>query len=670
MKLSCIKKLFGIAACAVMTASSVQFTASAADQQERGNIGGYDYEMWNMNYEGEVEFEPGLGSFSCSWKNISNFIASMGKYYDKQKNYKELESLSFSYDVEFSPRGNAYFGAYGWQVEPLSEYYIIDGWGSWRPSGTTNVKKYGTAIVNGNEYDVFTAYRYNQPSIYGTRSFQQYWSVRTESASKDNVTNYINGSIDISKHFASWEAFGLDTSGNIYESSFYVEGYDSSGKAVLKSLHFGAGRDSSPVCVNGKYLKKDVYIPHDSDGYYIRDDFSENIGDWEAREDAQLSITPDGYNGTNCLLVSERTTPWDGASLYLGSKTFRPHEKYSFGAVVMQDSEPSEEMELMLEYRDRNNETNYIVIDKKAVKKGEWTELSHPYCELNIPEGAKDLVLFIDSFDDICDLYIDNVYVAAEGTKTFSSPDKTAVSDLPGDINCDGAIDVFDLAPLRRGILNMIVDNAAAPANSDVNKDGKVNVADLVFLQRYLLGAEKLPVQETSVTTTVADDTTSTTTSAATTTTIVKAQNGSYAFSAQYLKNTGKEDAVYPSRCIIESREELESYMADNEVFSSDDPVFSDVNSFSAAVTDYTDEWFSTHKLAVVLLKEIFSAPDTYKVTNVTGTEVEIERLKNGGDMSIAYWYILIELDKDADIKNDFNIQIKDNFSTQLEDVK
>ena len=63
---------------------------------------------------------------------------------------------------------------------------------------------------------------------------------------------------------------------------------------------------------------------------------------------------------------------------------------------------------------------------------------------------------------------------------------------MRGDTNEDGIVDVFDLAPLRRGILKMMSGAGSPPANSDVNGDGVVNVADLVCLQKYLLGAEKL----------------------------------------------------------------------------------------------------------------------------------------------------------------------------------
>ena len=78
----------------------------AADQQILGNIGGYDYEMWNQDGQGQASMEPSAGSFTCSWSNIENFLARMGKEFDsQQKNYKDLGNITLSYDVEYTPRG-------------------------------------------------------------------------------------------------------------------------------------------------------------------------------------------------------------------------------------------------------------------------------------------------------------------------------------------------------------------------------------------------------------------------------------------------------------------------------------------------------------------------------------------------------------------------------------
>ena len=687
----------GAAVSAVMLAFSVPFTASAADQQIRGTIGGFDYEMWNQNYTGTVEFEPAQASFTCSWENVEDCFITMGKNYDVQKlNYRSIMNLSFAYDVDFTPKDNAYFGAYGWTRNPLMEYYIIEGWGSWRPNPSPNDKSYGTAVVNGNEYEVFTTTRYNQPSLEGTRTFPQYWSVRTESASRCNDTNHISGKIDIAKHFASWNAMGLDTSGTLYDAEFFVEGYRSSGSAELKSLFFGGGHDSSPVNINSKYVSKNILRTPDDDGYYIKNDFNEEYGEWESYGNCLFELTEMENNDTNCLRVYRRSEPWNGPSIYLGSKTFIPGETYSFGASVMQNTFPSEEIYLILQYTTQSDVTNYRVIDSATAKCGEWAKLSRPFYKLEIPEGSRDLTFFIDSAEECCDIYIDDFFIGVKGLKSFSDSSSLYSSELLGDINCDGAVDVFDLAPFRRGILSMIVSGSAAPANSDINGDGSVNVADLVLLQRYLLGVEKLPesasatttasTTTTTTTTTVADDITTTTTSASTTsqtteketsatasqstttapaasttTTAAAAEKESYEFKAQYVNTSGKYDDTYPMTRIITSRDELESYMSEYMGSLKIEPLFSNIydsETFLKNVENYTDEWFGSNKLVVVFLRETFLAPDTYKAAYINKDEVGIERLKNGGDMAISYWHIFIEVDKDAEIDDDFKVSV------------
>ncbi|WP_162148447.1 glycoside hydrolase family 11 protein, partial [Ruminococcus flavefaciens] len=236
MKLNKIKKIIGAGASTMMLAAAIPAVASAADQQTRGNIGGYDYEMWNQNGQGQASMNPGAGSFTCSWSNIENFLARMGKNYDSQKkNYKAFGNIVLTYDVEYTPRGNSYMCVYGWTRNPLMEYYIVEGWGDWRPPGNDGENK-GTVTLNGNTYDIRKSMRYNQPSLDGTATFPQYWSVRTQSGSANNQTNYMKGTIDVSKHFEAWEKAGLDMSGTLYEVSLNIEGYRSNGSANVKSV--------------------------------------------------------------------------------------------------------------------------------------------------------------------------------------------------------------------------------------------------------------------------------------------------------------------------------------------------------------------------------------------------------------------------------------------------
>ena len=119
MRKGTFKKIVSAGITAMMVAASVPSVPAAvvhgADQQTRGNIGGFDYEMWNQNGQGQVSMNPSAGSFTCSWSNIENFLARMGKNYDSQKkNYKSFGNIVITYDVEYTPRGNSYMCVYGW----------------------------------------------------------------------------------------------------------------------------------------------------------------------------------------------------------------------------------------------------------------------------------------------------------------------------------------------------------------------------------------------------------------------------------------------------------------------------------------------------------------------------------------------------------------------------
>lgn len=188
-----------------------------------GEEDGYGYELWKD--EGDTSMTlTGDGTFTCEWDNINSALFRRGQKFDCTKTWQELGDISVDYEADYEPVGNSYLCLYGWTREPLVEYYIVDSWGSWRPPGAASID---TITVDGAEYDVYRTLREEQPSIDGTATFEQYWSVRKEKRTE--------GTIDASAHFEAWESLGMPM-GKFYEASLTVEGYQSSGKAtVLKN---------------------------------------------------------------------------------------------------------------------------------------------------------------------------------------------------------------------------------------------------------------------------------------------------------------------------------------------------------------------------------------------------------------------------------------------------
>lgn len=228
-----------------------------------------------------------------------------------------------------------------------------------------------------------------------------------------------------------------------------------------------------------------VIIEPDENGYYYHDTFESGTDKWNSRGPASAAVSGDqSYEGGKSLFVDERTSAWNGAAKQLSPNIFKPGEEYCFSSIVkFTDGGAYDKFFMKLQYENAEGETQYSTIAEGTAYKDEWIRLANT--NYRIPEDASNMYIYVETEDSTNSFYIDEAIGGIAGAKVDGPAPSFIIT--PGDVNCDGVINIYDVTAARVGLVKEF-RSIASEANADVDGNGAVEAADLVQIQNYVLG--------------------------------------------------------------------------------------------------------------------------------------------------------------------------------------
>jgi endo-1,4-beta-xylanase len=199
---------------------------------------GYSYELWAAGQgSGCMTVHDVDANYSATWTNASDFLVRAGLAFDQTQTPAQIGTISADFAENFTEvpvqgaTSKIYVALYGWTVDPLAEYYVIDDYGDFIPgpvnSDGSPRMNYGTITVDGGTYDIWAMPVMDRPAITGDNmDFTQIFSVRQ--------VRRKCGHISLSEHFTKWDDLGLPQ-GKLEEAMFLMEAQNNSGTIEMNA---------------------------------------------------------------------------------------------------------------------------------------------------------------------------------------------------------------------------------------------------------------------------------------------------------------------------------------------------------------------------------------------------------------------------------------------------